>query len=93
MANLKSSKKDIRRTVKNTAINRSAKTRVRNMLKKSITLIESITSNDTFQAAMLSIVKFESIAMKNAINGKKKVSKKVSALVHKARQKFSNKTA
>lgn len=79
MANLKSSKKDIARIARNTAINRAARSKVRTFLKKAILAISS--NNADMQKA---IVEFESVAMKAVRKGifsKKAVSRKVSRLI------------
>jgi small subunit ribosomal protein S20 len=81
MANLKSSKKDVRRIEKRTSINRAAKSKVRTFLKKAILAVAN-KSSDMKEA----IISFESIGMKAARKGvfsQKSISRKVSRLVQK----------
>ena len=88
MANLKSSKKDIKRTKKRTIRNNSTESAVRTFYKKAKT---SMTSNTIDNATCMSaIVDFESKAMKAArknIISKKAVSRKVSRLVAALKKK------
>ena len=89
MANLKSSQKDIRRTIKRTKHNSEVKSRVRTFLKKARAIL---LSSQSFEEVMKNIVSFESIAMKAArkeIINRKTVSRLVSRLVKKAKIKFN----
>ncbi len=90
MANLKSSKKDIRRTQKRTLRNDSAESKVRTFLKRARSAVSS--ENATFDKALLAIVDFESTGMKAAAKGivaKKSISRKVSILVQSAKERFA----
>ena len=88
MANLKSSKKDIRRTIKRTKANASQKSKVRTYLRKAK---EIIPVAKTYQEGMEAIVAYEKnamIATKNNLFNKKAVSRMVSRLVHHLKTKF-----
>ena len=88
MANLKSSKKDIRRTTKRTKANASQKSKVRTFLRKAK---ETIPTAKTYQEGMEAIVAYEKNAMistKNHLFSKKAVARIVSALVNKLKLRF-----
>ena len=87
MANLKSSKKDIRRTTKRTKANAS-QNKVRTFLRKAK---ETIPVAKTYQEGMEAIVAYEKNAMistKNHLFSKKAVARIVSALVNKLKLRF-----
>ena len=85
MANLKSSKKDIRRTIKRTKANASQKSKVRTYLRKAK---EIVPVANTYQEGMEAIVAYEKNAMIATKNNKKAVSRMVSRLVHRLKTKF-----
>ena len=88
MANLKSSKKDIRRNIKKTIKNASQKSKVRTFLKKAR---EEVATTNEYKDGMKAIVLFEKngmIATKNGLFSKKSVSRKVSILVKKLKSRF-----
>ena len=88
MANLKSSKKDIRRSIKRTARNASQKSSVRTALKKAK---ESIKNASVYKDGMNAIVEYEKKAMistKNNLFSKKSVSRHVSLLVKILKTRF-----
>ncbi len=81
MANLKSSKKDIRRILKRTKANRAQKSKVRTYLKKAK---EVVKTAKTYQEGMEAIVNYEKNAMistKKHLFSKKSVARSVSSLV------------
>lgn len=88
MANLKSSKKDIRRIMKRSVANVAQKSKVRTFFKKAKLAVQNAK---TYQEAMSAIVSYEKNAMisvkKNLFN-KKTVARKVSALVLNLKSKF-----
>ena len=89
MANLKSSKKDIRRTKKRTLINASIKSKVRTFLKKAK---ETITSCNTYSDGYKAIISYEKnamIATKRNLFSKKSVSRHVSVLVKTLKGRFN----
>jgi small subunit ribosomal protein S20 len=88
MANLKSSKKDIRRTVKRRRANASQKSKVRTFLKKA--KVASCNAK-TYQEGMKAIVDYEKNAMistKNHLFSKKFVARSVSSLVLRLKSRF-----
>ena len=88
MANLKSSKKDIRRTTKRTKANSAQKSKVRTYLRKAK---ETAVEAKTYQEGMESIVAYEKNAMistKNNLFSKKAVSRIVSKLVLALKKRF-----
>ena len=88
MANLKSSKKDIRRTLKRSVLNAVQKSKVRTYLKKAKVAVENAK---TYQEAMNAVVAYEKNAMistKKHLFSKKSVARKVSALVLNLKSKF-----
>jgi len=88
MANLKSSKKDLRRTIKRTKANASQKSKVRTYLKKAK---EVVKTANTYKEGMSAVVAYESVGMKatkhNLFN-KKSIARHVSALVKLLKSKF-----
>ena len=89
MANLKSSKKDIRRIKKRTLANSSQKSKVRTFLKKAR---EVVTSCDNYSDGYKSVIAYEKVAMisiKKNLFSKKSVSRHVSALVKTLKSRFS----
>lgn len=90
MANLKSSKKDVRRTLKRTIANRQKKSKVRTLLKKAKSLISTSTN---FEEANKALVAYESVAMKRSsrkLFSKKSSAHKVSALRKQIKEKFKD---
>ena len=88
MANLKSSKKDIRRTLKRSVVNAAQKSKVRTYLKKAKIAVKNAK---TYQEAMSAIVGYEKNAMistKKNLFSKKAIARKVSALVLNLKSKF-----
>ena len=88
MANLKSSKKDIRRTLKRTKANSSQKSRVRTYLRKAK---EMVAVAKTYQEGMEAVVAYEKNAMistKNHLFSKKAVARMVSKLVTHLKVRF-----
>ena len=88
MANLKSSKKDIRRILKRTVKNASQKSKVRTLLKKAKEVVEKC---ENYKEGYLSIVEYEKagmIATKNHLFSKQSVARHTSALVIKLKSKF-----
>lgn len=88
MANLKSSKKDIRRTQKRTLANASQKSKVRTFLKKAKS---SVLSCNTYSDGYKSVVDYEKIAMistKKNLFSKKSISRHISALVKTLKSRF-----
>jgi len=90
MANLKSSKKDIRRTQKRTFRNNTTESKVRTFLKKAKSLL--IDNGANVEQVQLAIIEFESVGMKAAGKGiisKKSVSRRVSLLIQAAKKRFA----
>ena len=89
MANLKSSKKDVRRIKKRTLANSSQKSKVRTFLKKAK---EAVISCDNYSDGYTSVVAYEKVAMitaKKNLFSKKSVSRHVSVLVKTLKSRFS----
>ena len=89
MANLKSSKKDVRRTLKRTKANASQKSKVRTFLKKAK---DAVRTAKNYQDGMNAIVDYEKNAMistKNNLFSKKSVARSVSSLVLFLKSRFS----
>ena len=90
MANLKSSKKDIRRTKARTLKNNSVESAVRTFYKKAKTFLENKSSSK--EECLSSIINFEKSGMKAAqksIIDKKNISRKVSRLISSLKKKFA----
>ena len=86
MANLKSSKKDIRRTLKRTKRNASQKSEVRTLLKKAKT---SVLNTKNYKEGITAIVAYEKKAMRaKKLFSKKSVSKHISELVKALKSRF-----
>lgn len=88
MANLKSSKKDVRRTLKRSVANAAQKSKVRTYLKKAKIAVKNAK---TYQEAMSAIVGYEKNAMistKKNLFSKKAIARKVSTLVLNLKSKF-----
>ena len=88
MANLKSSKKDVRRTEKRTVANAAQKSKVRTFYRKAK---DAVAACKTYKEGMEAIVNYESVAMistKNNLFSKKSVSRHVSALVKALKSRF-----
>lgn len=88
MANLKSSKKDIRRTQKRTAVNRSIRSRVATFLKSAK---QASINAESFEVGIAKIVLFEKNGMSAAGKGavsKKSVSRHVSKMVLHLKTRF-----
>ena len=88
MANLKSSKKDVRRILKRSVANDAQKSKVRTYLKKAKVAVQNAK---TYQEAMSAIVDYEKSAMistKKDLFSKKAIARKVSALVLSLKSKF-----
>jgi len=88
MANLKSSKKDVRRTLKRNKANASQKKKVRTYLKKAK---DAVSCAKTYQEGMNAVVAYEKNAMistKRNLFSKKAVSRIVSSLVACLKSKF-----
>ena len=89
MANLKSSKKDIRRTKKRTQANASLKSKVRTFLRKAK---ETIVSCKDYKEGYSAIVAYEKVAMTSAkhnVFSKKSISRHISSLVKTLKGRFS----
>lgn len=88
MANLKSSKKDVRRTLKRTKANSAQKSKVRTYLKKAK---EVVSNAQTYKEGMSAVVAYESVGMKatkhNLFN-KKSIARHVRALVQALKSRF-----
>ena len=88
MANLKSSKKDIRRTLKRTVANKAQKSKIRTLLKKAkVAVLEANTKDEALKA----LVEYESNAMRKRskkLFSKKSSSRRVSILRKKINEKF-----
>ena len=88
MANLKSSKKDVRRIIKKTAQNASQKSKVRTLLRKAKEVIMNCSS---YKDGYLAVVEYEKngmIAVKKHLFSKQSVSRNVSKLVVKLKSRF-----
>lgn len=88
MANLKSSKKDIRRTLKRKKANVLQKSKVRTFLKKAK---DASYNAKTYQEGMKAIVDYEKNAMisaKNHLFSKKFIARSVSSLVLRLKSRF-----
>ena len=88
MANLKSSKKDIRRTLKRTRANASQKSNVRTYLRKAK---EIVAVAKTYQEGMEAVIAYEknaAISTKNHLFSKKAVARMVSKLVARLKTRF-----
>ena len=89
MANLKSSKKDIRRTDKRTLHNRSIKSKVRTYLNKVNVLMKN--SSSTAENIKSALQEFESVIMKaakNSIVNKLAASRKISKMTMAFKKKY-----
>ena len=89
MANLKSSKKDVRRIAKRTLANASNKSKVRTFLKKAK---ETINVCDKYKDGYDAIVAYEKvgmIAVKRNLFSKKSISRHISALVKALKARFN----
>ncbi len=90
MANLKSSKKDIRRSEKRRVRNASQRSAVRTALKKAKI---SVNEAKVYKDGMKAIVEYEKKAMistKNHLYAKKSVSGRVSLLVKTLKARFKH---
>ena len=88
MANLKSSKKDVRRILKRRKANASQKSKVRTFLKKAK---EAVAISKTYKEGIVAVVEYEKNAMistKNNLFSKKSVSRHVSLLVKLLKSRF-----
>ena len=88
MANLKSSKKDIRRTIKRTRVNASQKSKVRTYLKKARVAVDDAVTYQTGMDAVIQYEKHAMIATKNNLFSKKSVARLVSKLVGRLKKRF-----
>ena len=88
MANLKASKKDVRRIAKKTVKNAAQKSKVRTMLKKA----KAVSAKcENYQEGMDAIVQYEKhakIAMKRHLFSKNAVARRVSDLVQNLKKRF-----
>lgn len=88
MANTKTAKKEIRKNARRYAINRPQKTKVATYAKRVSKVLSKPNPHIQLEDVMKLIVDFESagqkLAKKNIVN-KKKISRKVSRFVAKAR--------
>ena len=88
MANLRSSKKDIRRTIKRTKANASQKSKVRTLLKKARAIVlEANTYKDGYNA-VVDYEKNAMIATKNRTFSKQSVARHTSVLVKTLKSRF-----
>ena len=82
MANIRSSKKDIRRTEKRTLANQGVKSRVRTLRKKVLTAIEASLSE--FSSAADKAAKTKVIHANTSARYKSRLAKQISGLTQKA---------
>lgn len=88
MANLKSSKKDVRRILKRTKQNASQKSKVRTFLRSAK---EAVVKCATYKEGYLVVVQYEKngmIAVKKHLFSKQSVSRNVSKLVKQLKSRF-----
>lgn len=90
MANIRSSEKDIRKTIKRTAANQAVKSRIRTLRKKVLSAIESgdaaaaSTSLNEFSSAADKAAKTNVLHKNSSSRLKSRLATKVSALTKKA---------
>lgn len=89
MANLKSSKKDIRRIRKRTVANAMIKSKVRTFLRKAKTVIASCKDYKEGYSAIIAYEKVAMISSKRNLFSKKSISRHVSSLVKALKGRFN----
>ena len=86
MANTKSAIKTIRRIAKQTAVNKSRKSRFRNAIKKMNTILNTKNKNDALtylpklNSELMKIAKTSIIKKKNASRNISRITKKINSL-------------
>ena len=86
MANTKSAIKTIRRIAKQTAVNKSRKSRFRNAIKKMNTILITKNKNDALaylpklNSELMKIVKTNIVKKKNASRNISRITKKINSL-------------
>ena len=86
MANTKSAIKTIRRIAKQTAVNKSRKSRFRNAIKKMNTILNTKNKNDaltylpTLNSELMKIAKTSIVKRKNASRNISRITKKINSL-------------
>ena len=88
MANLKSSKKDVRRILKRTSVNASQKSKVRTLLKKAKLAVADAKSYKDGYVAVVCYEKNAMIATKKHTFSKQSVARHTSALVKELKARF-----
>ena len=86
MANTKSAIKTIRRIARQTAVNKSRKSRFRNAIKKMNTILDTKNKNDALaylpklNSELMKIVKTNIVKKKNASRNISRITKKINSL-------------
>ena len=86
MANTKSAIKTIRRIARQTAVNKSRKSRFRNAIKKMNTILNTKNKNDALaylpklNSELMKIVKTNIVKKKNASRNISRITKKINSL-------------
>ena len=86
MANIKSAIKTIRRIAKQTAVNKSRKSRFRNAIKKMNTILNTKNKNDALtylpklNSELMKIAKTGIVKKKNASRNISRITKKINSL-------------
>ena len=86
MANTKSAIKTIRRIARQTAVNKSRKSRFRNAIKKMNTILDTKNKNDALaylpklNSELMKIAKTDIVKKKNASRNISRITKKINSL-------------